>query len=331
MPVLNVGDFQMVVQTVQETQPSLKIMGQDGVVYYANAFIGQCPNSLKIANGEDIYTIGSRVLYYEATSFDKCESITLVPGCYTVEVMGGRGGVGGSSDSTTTGVATSETLSFSIDTDTTVYFFRGGDGNDGASGVTNGSIHAGGGGGASGVPSFFQVGSQYVLSMGGDGTIGGKGTDYQGTELDCGGGGAGSVTSGGKGLDAVGTDDWVSNGYVCSAGGGGAVGGVGGDAASGFLHSSVEGGDATSSGGGAGGDSSMSGLLGSSSGTGGAGGANVAWTCGSQTFYSYGGGGGGAVSTGGLFGSSKSANGGAGGSGSKGTSSVSYVKIYRFG
>lgn len=331
MPVLNVGDFQMIVQTVQETQPSLKIMGEDGVVYYANAFIGECPNSLKIADGDDVYTIGARTLYYEATSFDTCETVSLIPGCYTVEIMGGRGGVGGSSEVTTSGLATAETISFSIDTNTTVYFFRGGDGKDGGAGVVNGSINGGGGGGASGAPSYFQIGTDYILSMGGDGTIGGKGTDYQGTKQECGAGGAGSATSGGSGLGAVGTDDWTSNGYVCSAGGGGAVGGVGGDSTSGFLHSSVEGGDATSSGGGAGGDSSMSGLLGSSSGTGGAGGANVAWTCGSQTFYSYGGGGGGAVSTGGLFGSSKSANGGAGGSGSKGSSSVSYVKIYRFG
>ncbi|MBR2483048.1 MAG: hypothetical protein IKB49_04170 [Alphaproteobacteria bacterium] len=330
MPVLNVGDFQMIVQTVQETQPSLKIMGADGVIYYANAFIGECPNALKVSNGEDVYTIGSRSLYYEVTTFDTCETVTLVPGCYTVEIMGGRGGQGGNNADEASGLAQAETLSFSISVDTTVYLFRGGDGKNG--GVnSSGSIYSGGGGGASGVPSFFQVGIDYIVSQGGDGAQGAGGYNSSGVEQTCGAGGGGSATSGGDGWVARGSDALGANGFVCGGGGGGAVGGAAGATSSGFLYNGSAGAAATDTAGGAGGNSSMGGLLGSSSATGGAGGANVAYTCGTQTIYSYGGGGGGSVSTGGLFGSGVGVNGGAGGSGSTGSSSVSYVRIYRFG
>ena len=36
MPAINIGDVQLVVQTVQQTQPSLKIMDDSGDIYYVN-------------------------------------------------------------------------------------------------------------------------------------------------------------------------------------------------------------------------------------------------------------------------------------------------------
>lgn len=89
MPAINIGDVQVIVQTVQQTQPSLKIMGSDGIVYYADANPGACPRSLVVGDADNPYTIGKSTLVYEATSFDVCETVSLPAGCYSVSIMGG--------------------------------------------------------------------------------------------------------------------------------------------------------------------------------------------------------------------------------------------------
>ncbi len=330
MPAIHIGDVQVIAQTVQQTQPSLKIMNSSGDIFYVNMTEGACPETLKIQSGDKVYTAGTRSLYYEATSIDSCDSVTLQPGCYLVEVQGGAGGSGGNNSANGT-VADVQTLSFSIDTSTTVYIFRGGDGANGGVNTASNGMKSGGGGGASGVPSFLQVGNEYVISQGGTGGIGASAAKADGTVQNCGAGGGGGITGATSGLNAVGSDAWDASGFVCGAGGGGALGGVGGTTSSGFLYNGSAGVDATDTSGGAGGASSIGGLFGNSSSTGGAGGANVSYTCGSQTFYSYGGGGGGGVSMGGLFGVGVKANGGGGGSGSSGTSTTSFVRIYRLG
>lgn len=329
MPVLSVGDFQIAVDTVQKTEHALKFKDVSGAVYYAPASVGNCPSSLKIKSGDTVYTVGESKLYQEVTSFNSCEKISLIPGCYTVVIMGGRGGDGGHK-SGNGGLAVEQVYSFNLTENTDVYALRGGDGNNG--GVNSSSdIYSGGGGGASGVPSMFAVGTEYIISQGGAGGNGAGGYDNDGAEQNCGAGGGGFIDGGGNGLEATGTDSWLSDGFVCGAGGGGAVGGTAGAASSGFLYNGSAGSGATDSAGGNGGDSSMSGLLGSSGSTGGTGGANVSYSCGGVMVWSYGGGGGGAVSTGGLFGSGVGVNGGNGGSGGRNTSSSSYVRIYRFG
>lgn len=330
MPVLNISDFQIAVDTVQKTEHALGIKDSTGAVYYAPIDVGNCPSSLKVKSGDTVYTVGQSNLYQSVTSIDTCETISLPPGCYKVVVVGGRGGDGGN-NAGTGGDAIEQTFSFNITQTTNVYAFRGGDGAGGAFNESSGGVTSGGGGGASGVPSMFQVGDDYIISQGGDGGVGGAGENSKGVAQNCGGGGGGSVSAGGTGLGSTGADAWDASGFVCSAGGGGAVGGAGGAATSGFLYNGAAGTAAGDNGGGAGGNSSMGGLFGSSSATGGTGGANVSYTCGGVTFYSYGGGGGGAVSTGGLFGAGIGVNGGNGGSGSSGASSTSFVMIYRFG
>ena len=300
MPVLQIADFAINLLSALTTSPALAVMSYTGQIYYADAHVGECPNSLKITDGENVWTIGSRELYWQATTFDTCESVTLVPGCYTVEVLGENGGQGGN-NTDSPGSANAQVFSFSVTTETVGYALRGSDGNAGLVN-SNGSVYSGGGGGSSGVPSFFQVGSNFVISDGGAGASGGGGYNSSGVEQSCGAGG-----------------------------GGGATDGAAGAASSGFLYNGSAGTGATDSAGGTGGGSSMGGLFGSSNATGGVGGANVAYSCGNQTFYSYGGGGGGAVSTGGLFGVGIGVNGGDGGSGGSEASDVSYVRIYRMG
>lgn len=329
MPVLNVADLQIAVDTVKTTDFALGIKDASGAVYYAPMSVGSCPDSLKVQKDGLTYTIGQSTLYHEVTSVNSCEEIELRPGCYTVELMGARGGDGGGNlDSGQ--LATLQTYSFTIDVTTVAYAFRGGDGNSGTVNSSSSGVFAAGGGGASGGPSLFQIGTDFVLSNGGDGGLGAGGYNSSAEEQECGSGGGGSATQGADGLTAMGGDSWWADGLGCGAGGGGAIGGATGEAASGTLYRGNAGTAATESGGGNGGNSSIGGLFGSSSGTGGIGGANTSWVCGTQTIYSYGGGGGGAVSTGGLFGVGVGVNGGDGGSGVLDTSDTSYVRIYRF-
>ena len=329
MPAINIADIQIVLQTVQTTQPALKFMDSSGNLYYAEAHLGACAESLVVGDGDASWTIGKSTLVYEATKFDSCEKVSLSPGCYSVVVMGGKGGAGGNNGDEGS-VTTEEYLSFNLYQTTDVYLLRGSDGK--AGGVnSSGGLYSGGGGGASGVPSFFAVDGKYIISQGGTGGTGAVATKSDGTAQDCAAGGGGGISGAQSGKGSVGADAWDANGFVCGAGGGGSLGGKGGDKSSGFLYNGSAGLDATDTSGGDGGSSSIGGLLGTSSSSGGAGGANVAYSCGGQTFYSYGGGGGGGASMGGLFGIGVNANGGVGGSGGIGSSSTSYVKIYRLG
>ena len=289
MPAINIGDIQIQVQAAQNTTPSLKFMTRDGTIYYADAALGVCPNSLMVGDGTKNYTIGTSQLVYWAENIDSCETISLAAGCYTAYVMGGRGGDGGN-NAGNGGNATVATYSFNLTATTDVYVFRGGDGNAGGANASSGGIYSGGGGGASGAPSFIQVGTEYVISQGGDGGAGGGGYNNSKEEQECGAGGGGSATNAGSGLSASGTDSIGNDGFVCGGGGGGSLGGSGGATTSGFLYNGLAGTDATDTTGGTGGDSSMAGLFGSSRATGGAGGANVSWSCGGQMIYSYGGG-----------------------------------------
>ncbi len=329
MPVLNVADLQIAIDTVKKTEFALAIKDSRGAIYYAPASVGACPDSLKLKKDGVTYTIGQSSLYHEVTTLDSCEEIELRPGCYTVEVLGGRGGDGGGNVGSGAD-AKPQIFSFTIDTTTIAYALRGGDGNPGGENLSSTGIAAAGGGGASGVPSLFQIGNDYVISQGGAGGNGGGGDNSNKEEQQCGAGGGGNVDGGADGMVAMGSDSFGSDGFACGGGGGGAIGGAEGAAASGLLYRGLVGSAATETGAGAGGGTSVGGLAGSSSANGGAGGANVSYSCGTQIVYSYGGGGGGGVSTGGLFGVGVGVNGGDGGSGSSGASASSYVRIYRF-
>lgn len=325
MPAINIADIQIPVQMVQNTTPSLKIMDSSGVVYYADAMMGACPNAVKIYDGENTYSIGAQTLVYESDSFDVCETVTLVPGCYYVEVRGGRGGDGGNNVGSGAN-ATIQSYNFVINQQTDVFVFRGADGN--AGGVnTDGNIATGGGGGASGAPSLFAVNDVIIVSDGGAGGRGGLATNNGGQAFECGSGGGGGVGQNANGLNAVAHYTWDYNFLMCGAGGGGAPNGLGGTDASALSGGYGGGASAAASlnSGGAGGNAWR--IVGSTDG--GAGGATVSFSCAGQNLYSYGGGGGGAVQA--KFTLPVNMDGGAGGSGTTGTSDVSFVRIYRFG
>ena len=95
MPAIHIGDIQIPVQMVQQTTPSLKIMDATGTVYYVDAMAGACPDSVKVSDGTNVYSVGTQYLYYESDSVNSCDTISLPPGCYSVQVRGGRGGAGG--------------------------------------------------------------------------------------------------------------------------------------------------------------------------------------------------------------------------------------------
>ena len=95
MPAIHIDDIQIPVQMVQQTTPSLKIMDATGTVYYADAMAGACPDSVKVSDGTNVYSVGTQYLYYESDSVNSCDTISLPPGCYSVQVRGGRGGRGG--------------------------------------------------------------------------------------------------------------------------------------------------------------------------------------------------------------------------------------------
>lgn len=62
MPAIYIGDIQIPVQMAQNTTPSLKVMDASGVVYYADAMLGACPNAVKVSDGTDVYSIGAKTL-----------------------------------------------------------------------------------------------------------------------------------------------------------------------------------------------------------------------------------------------------------------------------
>ena len=81
MPVLHVGDIEIVAQTQQLTSPSIHIKKSDGEMYY----VALSPL------GGGIFD-GSETLVYSETSINKCHSVNLEPGIYRVEMRGGTGG-----------------------------------------------------------------------------------------------------------------------------------------------------------------------------------------------------------------------------------------------
>ncbi len=339
-PVIHIGDATIQTTVEQKTYPSLHIMDHTGAVYH-----------VAVRAQDERLATGTETLVYEQTAINTCETVTLDAGLYRAELRGGSGGLAsrcnaGMFNTPQQGVI--NTTIIKLDVSSTIYTFRGGDGNNG--GAIN--THQTCGGGASGVDSVIVLPTRTIRATGGVGigcsmsaTLSAypKGSWYQYWHYNGGGGGVSDMAQGLPGRDSNGS---MHSGLV-AGGGGGAPSGMGGAA----VKNTTAGANATSTGGGNGGDATNPNGDSKTSniGHGGAGGANVTWTCGGQTIVSYGGGGGGGVCAfankticelyGGTYGEDKGgvscysdcADGGDGGSGSTGTSTDSYVKIYRIG
>ena len=323
-PVIHIGDATIQTTVEQKTYPSLHIMDHTGAVYHVAVR----------AQDEQLAT-GTETLVYEQSAINTCETVTLDAGLYRAELRGGSGGLPARCSSgmgTVAQLGVINTTIIKLDVSSTIYTFRGGDGNN--SGAIN--KHQFPGGGASGVDSVIVLPTRTIRAIGGAPVQCTAQAVYAfpsggwSSPGHCIGGAANS--NGGKGVWGM----FVAGG--CGGGGGGAPNGTGGAAA----KNTTAGADATSTGGGNGGDATNPNGDSKTSniGHGGAGGANVTWTCGGQTITSYGGGGGGGMCAwvntnhcdkNGTWCYSDCADGGDGGSGSTGTSTDSYVKIYRIG
>ncbi len=324
---LHIGNTILVPRTTCDTEHKLwfQVGNETMCMPMTENFV---PNTLHVEYNGVTYSAGQLELFYEASVFNSCQSVSLPQGLYCVELLGGHGGDGG--NNTGSGLASNDAKyeCFEVSKTTTVSVFRGGDGNNGSVN-SNGKVRSGGGGGASGVPSLFAVGNTVFVSGGGSGGTGGGARDYSGDNINCGGGGGGNASSGGNGLNGA-VNAALSNDFiVCGGGGGGAVSGTGGTRATGtallFLtYTADAGSNAGSNAGGAGGAAHRT----TSQKAGGNGGDNTTYTCAGTSLVSYGGGGGGGVCT--RSSGYVDLTGGTGGSGSTGTSSTSYVRIYRF-
>ena len=334
-PVIHIGDATIQTTVEQKTYPSLHIMDHTGAVYHVAVR----------AQDEQLAT-GTETLVYEQSAINTCETVTLDAGLYRAELRGGSGGLASRCNSgifNTPQLGVINTTIIKLDVSSTIYTFRGGDGNNG--GAIN--THQTCGGGASGLDSVIVLPTRTIRATGGVGigcsmsaTLSAypQGSWYQYFRYNGGGGGVSDMAQGLPGL--------VTNSGLVAGGGGGAPNGTGGAA----VKNTTAGANATSTGGGNGGDATNPNGDSKTSniGYGGRGGANVTWTCGGQTITSYGGGGGGGACAfankttcelyGGTYGDetgvmcySDCADGGDGGSGSTGTSTDSYVKIYRIG
>ncbi len=337
MAIMHVGNIDLVATTQQRTAPSLHIMNSAGEIYYVAALP---------VDGE--LGMGREVLVYDATAINTCLSVKLAAGFYRAELRGGAGGLpGGGLLRCRSGSGrvnfNGETISatFKLDAESTVYVFRGGDGNMAQNVPTSQTL----GGGASGVDSMVVLPGRVIMAHGGNGASCGGTVTYGGPEA---GGGAGAMTvpacNGGgggfawsyEGAQLNGLDSFNDTRYGCGGGGGGAPNGHGG-----AQHATYDFGAGQNSGanGGAGGravnhqDTTVHAV-------GGVGGKTVTWQCGGATAYSYGGGGGGAIcfyyhqaecDTYSRHCGDYCFDGGAGGSGSTGTSDVSFVRIYKIG
>ncbi len=329
--ILHVGDFGFKTHTDKRTSPSLCV-GFDGnpQTYYIDLHEDNgYEHGLRVEYNNRVYSAGGFELFYEETSFNNCKSVQLPKGFYCVDVLGGRGGDGGSNSGS--GVASNDVKHecFEVTETTNVSVFRGGDGNNGDDSEERGKVRSGGGGGASGVPSLFAMGNTILVSNGGAGGNGGSGYDYNGNNKNCGAGGGGNISGGGNGTNGMVNASMNNNFFVCGGGGGGAVSGSGGTSATGtalliLKYTADAGGNATANAAGGGGNAHRT----TSEKSGGSGGNNVSYSCGVTSLVSYGGGGGGAVCA--RSSSYTDLDGAAGGSGSTGTSSTSYVRIYRF-
>ncbi|MBE6460828.1 MAG: hypothetical protein E7007_02890 [Alphaproteobacteria bacterium] len=297
----------------------------------------------KIPDGMCILNNNGAELVYEASNFNTCNEIVLQPGCYRAEL---RGGIGLQNEYCLS-IAEQDftpTISaiFSINEPTTVYVFRGGDGNPGGVNVINNRTGAFGGG-ASGVDSILVVGDRVWRASGG------AGKTCVATRYHLNGATSSSSVSVGNGIGGGATSKISTQSrlylqqisalrfevYGIGGGGGASPNGAGGtdwQFHSAFINADEyvnAGTNGTDERGGNGGDiyscnnPSCTSMV---SATGGTGGATVTYECGGQTAKSYGGGGGGGAYNGS---NSTAANGGNGGSGSTGTSDTSFVRIYR--
>ncbi|MBE6460886.1 MAG: hypothetical protein E7007_03195 [Alphaproteobacteria bacterium] len=333
MPAIHVNNVEIQVYEQQYTSPTLHVQNTDGKIYHA----------IVIPQGGELFD-ASETLVYSENSINECEPVTLDAGLYRVELRGGAGGKQSRCNSglgTINPVANTVSQIFKLPTQTTVYAFRGGDGNDSPT-VTNHQIP---GGGASGVDSMLVIDDHAIVG------IGAPGSQCFNLTANAYSGGGGNVyyycQSTASGTYSV-QDIKIGDSYIynsilgCGGGGGGAPNGVGGAAGSSTQFKMTAGTNATSDGGGNGGD--IENLTGDSQtknlGIGGIGGKNVTYECAGHTAVSYGGGGGGATcalrypsacETYSAWCYSDCADGGNGASGSTGTSDTSYVKIYKIG
>jgi len=332
MPAIHVNNVEIQVYEQQYTSPTLHVQNTDGKIYHA----------IVIPQGGE-FLDASEKLVYSADSINTCQPVTLDAGLYRVEL---RGGAGGKQSRCNDGLGTTNITAnvvsqiFKLPTQTTVYAFRGGDGND-SDAVTGYQIP---GGGSSGVDSMLVVGDQAIVGIGAPSSqcfnLHILSYYYGSTTITfrC-----QSTPSGTYAIENIEIGKAMgTNYYGCGGGGGGAPNGIGGTSVSYTNVKITAGTNATSDGGGNGGDAEN--LTGDSQtknlGIGGIGGKNVYWQCAGHTAVSYGGGGGGATcslrspstceSTG-AWCYSDCADGGDGASGSTGTSDTSYVKIYKIG
>ena len=313
---------------------ALYVTGPSGNVYMAANDVpdGACVMS------------GTEEIVYEASNVNNCNQIVLEPGCYRAEL---RGGVGTKNKDCVDFVDLSETsiksAVFSLSEPTTVYVFRGGDGNPGTVNTTSGK-HGTFGGGASGVDSLLVVGDRVWRAEGGTGntcTISYNNSAlnrlYSATAVAIGNGFGGKSglksANGYRGFRVYKTDT-----YGVGGGGGGSPSDNGGTSwqynnTSSYPDVVIEPGEAgNGQRGGDGGDVTSCATYKCTdyaSASGGTGGTNVEFSCGGQVAVSYGGGGGGGAVNGSGTSTTYYVNGGNGGSGSTGSSDVSFVRIYK--
>ena len=332
MPAIHVNNVEIQVYEQQYTSPTLHVQNTDGKIYHA----------IVIPQGGEFLDTTEKLVYSE-NSINTCQPVTLDAGMYRVELRGGAGGKQYRCNSglgTINPVANTVSQIFKLPTQTTVYAFRGGDGNDSPT-VT---VHQIPGGGASGVDSMLVVGDRAIVGIGAPGSqcFADSGRAYPDGSITL-GYSCQSTPSGTYSVQDIKVGNSVNIDIVaCAGGGGGAPNGVGGAAGSNTKSKATAGENATTNGGGNGGD--IENLTGDSQtkniAYGGAGGKNVYWQCAGHTATSYGGGGGGALcafanssscASGGQWCYSDCADGGDGASGSTGKSDTSYVKIYKIG
>ena len=333
MPAIHVNNVEIQVYEQQYTSPTLHVQNTDGKIYHA----------IVIPQGGEFLDASEKLVYSE-NSINTCQPVTLDAGMYRVELRGGAGGKQSRCNSglgTINPVANTVSQIFKLPTQTTVYAFRGGDGNDNPT-VTKHQIP---GGGASGVDSMLVVGDHAIIGIGAPSSqcfnliIGAYPEGAASITFRC-----QSTPSGTYAIENIEIGQAVGTAYYgCGGGGGGAPNGLGGVAGSSTKIKATAGENATTNGGGNGGD--IENLTGDSQtkniAYGGVGGKNVYWQCAGHTAVSYGGGGGGATcmlyepytcaSTTKSWCYSDCADGGNGASGSTGKSDTSYVKIYKIG
>jgi hypothetical protein len=321
----------------------INILASDGT-HYVNAIVPD--------GGYIIY--GDETLYYEEDSVNECKEITLPAGHYRIEIMGGRGG----GDIDLVGrvlTPVKEFYTFSIDADTQIYLFRGGDGT-----ITQPSAREiPPSAGSSGVDSFAIIDGNIIRSNGGHGMHGNKLNGWQFAESVGGTGGANEHIKNHYGEDMnYGRNGLSGNKNIASTssrfyyiisggGGGGAPDGTAGIRnvnvnTSQFEFCAAEGSNcsarstagfpATDTGGGNGGDIYVTYKDWSVVAHGGKGGKNVYYPCGGINAVSYGAGGSGALCKGGYLNDTEPVcyDGTDGGSGSSNSSDTSYIKIYKY-